>query len=72
MFELATLNKFKQTGRYEVYVVYYVLCRHIKPKTWVCIPGQSSKMKYEKYLFGDFLTEDFWQKTSGSDFGLEA
>ena len=26
------------------------------------IPGQSSKMKYEKYFFGDFLSADFWQK----------
>ena len=31
-------------------------------KTWVHIPGQSSKMKYEKYLFGDYLSADFWQK----------
>ena len=31
-------------------------------KAWVRIPGQSSKMKYEKYFFGDFLSADFWQK----------
>ena len=31
-------------------------------KAQVRITGQSSKMKYEKYLFGDLLSADFWQK----------
>ena len=31
-------------------------------KVWIGIPGQSSKMKYEKYFFGDFLPADFCQK----------
>ena len=25
-------------------------------------PGQTSKRKYEKYFFGDFLLTDYWQK----------
>ena len=28
----------------------------------VGISGQSSKKKYEKYFFGDYLSADFWQK----------
>ena len=29
-------------------------------KAWIRIPGQLSKMKYEKYLFSDFLLADSW------------
>ena len=31
-------------------------------KAWVRIPGQPSKIKHEKYFFGDFFLADFWQK----------
>ena len=32
----------------------------LNPKVWGRIPGQSSKMKSEKYFFGEFLSADFW------------
>ena len=32
-------------------------------KAWDRIPGQSSKMKSEKYLFGEYLSTDFWQNS---------
>ena len=31
-------------------------------KAWVHIPGETSKMIYEKYFFGNFFSTDFWQK----------
>ena len=37
-------------------------------KAWIRIPGQSSKVKYEKFFFGDFLLADFWQKLPGKSF----
>ena len=31
-------------------------------ENWVHIPGHSLKIKYEKYLFGNFFSADFCQK----------
>ena len=46
----------------EVAVVQQVVCWLIRRKARVRVSGQTSKTKYEKYFFGDFLSADFWQK----------
>ena len=48
----------------EVAVVQQVVCWLIRCKARVRIPGQSSKTKYEKYYFGDFLSQQICGKNS--------
>ena len=51
------------TPRMHVWSRHGLVCNVLlDAKARVCIPGQSSKIKYEKYFFGDILSADFWQK----------